>query len=621
MRLRRKQGPAVLTPPASPIEPAAGVAAGPPNRPRRRAWLLVGILVGTLGGGAAVAGSLIATDNDPVASADVSLERSTATLERRDLVEYSELDGTLGYPGTEQLAATGDGTLTDIQDVGDSVERGDALYEVSETPVVLFYGDAPAWRDLAAGIAPGDDVRQLEENLVALGYDPDEAITVDGVFDDATTDAVIRWEEELGLEVNGVVELGRIVFVPGRLEVSEQLVARGGAVQPGAPVIEVTLADQVATVDARYPWAVSEGTITDVAPSGSAVERGDVLYSYAVPDAIEFDPDVFERELSIYSEPGDDIRQLEQNLHDLGYDLDKEMTIDNTFDQATADAVARWERDLGIEVNGVVELEQFGMDTEADAVTHVTAIIGDTPLTRELSVRAEPGEDIRQLEENLVALGYGDGLTVDDTYDEATAEAVARWEADLGNEADGIVQAGQVEVVPEGATVGDVHVEPGEQVAYGRPLLDLLATRRVVTAQLPVGHADLLAEGDSVEVELPDGTTVAGVVTEISTVARVEEGSGDTVLDVTIALEAFESELELSAAPVDVNVVSNAAEDVLAAPVSALVALAEGGYALEVVNPDGTTHLVRVETGEYADSRVEVSGDGLDEGTEVVVAR
>lgn len=619
MRLRRRHARADQVPPAPPIEPT--IQAGPLARPRRRGWLLAGILVGMLAGGAAVAGALIATDNDPVATADEAQDRSTAALERRDLVEYTDLDGTLGYPGTEQLVATSDGTLTAVPDVGEVLERGDTLYEVNETPIVLFYGDTPAWRELAAGIAPGADVRQLEENLVALGYDPDAAITVDGVFDDATSDAIKRWEEDLGLEVNGIVELGSVVFLPGRLELAQQLVTRGGAAHPGTAVIEVTLADQVETVDARYPRAVGDGTINDVLPSGSAVERGDVLYSYAAADDIEFDPDVFERELSIYSDPGDDIRQLEKNLRDLGYDPDDELTIDNTFDQATADAVARWERDLGIDVNGVVELEQFSMDTESDAVTHVAAIIGDMQLGRELSVHAQPGEDIRMLEENLAALGYDEGLTVDDIYDEATAEAVARWEADLGNEADGIVQVGQVVAVPEGATVGDVHVEPGEWAAYGRPLLDLLVTRRVVTAQLPVDDADLLAEGDSVEVELPDGTTVAGVVTEISTIARADQASGDTVLDVTIALAAFESELELSAAPVEINVVSSVAEDVLAAPVSALLALAEGGYALEVINPDGRTRLVAVETGEYADSWVEVSGDGLSEGMEVVVAR
>jgi hypothetical protein len=55
-------------------------------------------------------------------------------------------------------------------------------------------------------------------------------------------------------------------------------------------------------------------------------------------------------------------------------------------------------------------------------------------------------------------------------------------------------------------------------------------------------------------------------------------------------------------------------------PVSALLALAEGGYGLEVVRDDGTTKIVRVDTGLFADGKVEVRGAGIGEGTVVGVA-
>ncbi|MGI9121181.1 MAG: hypothetical protein ACR2G7_13870 [Acidimicrobiales bacterium] len=55
-------------------------------------------------------------------------------------------------------------------------------------------------------------------------------------------------------------------------------------------------------------------------------------------------------------------------------------------------------------------------------------------------------------------------------------------------------------------------------------------------------------------------------------------------------------------------------------PRQALVALAEGGYGLEVA--DGAARrYVRVETGLFAEGMVEVSGDGLAEGMRVVVPR
>ena len=60
---------------------------------------------------------------------------------------------------------------------------------------------------------------------------------------------------------------------------------------------------------------------------------------------------------------------------------------------------------------------------------------------------------------------------------------------------------------------------------------------------------------------------------------------------------------------------------VLAVPVAALVALAGGGYGLEVVTPAGRHHLVGVRTGVFAGGDVQVLGSGLTEGTRVVVAQ
>ena len=71
-------------------------------------------------------------------------------------------------------------------------------------------------------------------------------------------------------------------------------------------------------------------------------------------------------------------------------------------------------------------------------------------------------------------------------------------------------------------------------------------------------------------------------------------------------------------APVTVRVVTRAAEDVLAVPVEALLALAEGGYAVELAHDDGTTSLVAVELGAFADGWVEVTGD-VAEGDQVEV--
>ena len=67
-----------------------------------------------------------------------------------------------------------------------------------------------------------------------------------------------------------------------------------------------------------------------------------------------------------------------------------------------------------------------------------------------------------------------------------------------------------------------------------------------------------------------------------------------------------------------VSVVTSAAPGVTAVPVDALLALAEGGYAVERPVAGGGTELVAVEVGAFADGWVQVTGD-LAEGDDVVV--
>jgi hypothetical protein len=60
---------------------------------------------------------------------------------------------------------------------------------------------------------------------------------------------------------------------------------------------------------------------------------------------------------------------------------------------------------------------------------------------------------------------------------------------------------------------------------------------------------------------------------------------------------------------------------VLAVPVTALLALAGGGYGVEIVTGPGTDRLVGVQTGIFAGGRVAITGPGIAAGTRVVVAQ
>ncbi len=91
----------------------------------------------------------------------------------------------------------------------------------------------------------------------------------------------------------------------------------------------------------------------------------------------------------------------------------------------------------------------------------------------------------------------------------------------------------------------------------------------------------------------------------------------------TVRLVRLAAVGHLDQAPVTVNVVSAQARDVLAVPVSALVALAGGGYAVEVLpglaGPGSAGHLVAVTTGLFSQTLVQVSGPGLTAGQRVEV--
>nr|MDJ0954649.1 hypothetical protein [Acidimicrobiia bacterium] len=92
------------------------------------------------------------------------------------------------------------------------------------------------------------------------------------------------------------------------------------------------------------------------------------------------------------------------------------------------------------------------------------------------------------------------------------------------------------------------------------------------------------------------------------------------VFEVTILLDEPSAAAGLDEAPIDIEIVSEEASNVLVVPVNALLALAEGGYAVEVVAADETTRFVRVEIGKFADGVVAVTGD-ISEGDRVLVPR
>jgi multidrug efflux pump subunit AcrA (membrane-fusion protein) len=286
---------------------------------------------------------------------------------------------------------------------------------------------------------------------------------------------------------------------------------------------------------------------------------------------------------------------------------------------------------------------------ETDGVNRAALMYGSRPAWRTLKSGVANGADIRQLEENLLVLGYTrKGDVIDRHWDSDTTAAVERWQTAAGVAVDGEIELGEVVFLPESIRVTEVQAKLGSGVGPGGTLMTATSNRRVVSLDLDATDAELIDVGDAVSVELPDGTTVDGSVATIGRVAESsqdQQGGTSTTLPVTISLDDPAAAGDLDHAPVTVTVVRDSRENVLTVPVNALVALIEGGYAVEVVDsesapgaspsssagsaegspaasvaPNGpTTHLVRVEPGLFDNGHVEITADGLDAGDLVVV--
>jgi peptidoglycan hydrolase-like protein with peptidoglycan-binding domain len=199
-------------------------------------------------------------------------------------------------PSSANEPADDQHTVTAVAAEGQAVERGDTLFAIDGRPTVALTGTQPAYRDLEEGVDDGADVAQLEENLVALGYDNDGQLTVDETFDADTTAAVEAWQEARGVAATGTVALGDVAFLSPPTTVAATHVAVGDPVDAGGHILDVAGETVLAVGDlpVRLTGEVREGsptlvtladgetvsgTVRSVASDASRPDGGDVTES------------------------------------------------------------------------------------------------------------------------------------------------------------------------------------------------------------------------------------------------------------------------------------------------------------------------------------------------------
>ncbi len=479
------------------------------------------IVAVTAGGGSGAAGT----------SGSTSL--ATVKVERRDLVERDTETGTLGYADPRPVVNRTSGTITWLPAPGRVIHIDHTLFKVDDQPIVLLNGATPAYRALQAGVSDGPDVRELERNLHALGYDTGAPMTVNGTWDGATTAAVERWQTAHGLSVTGSIPLGGVVFQPGT-------------------------ARRVSAVQATLGGTGSAGG----SGSGSGT-AGTAGASY-----------------------GGGARLVQADLRTTGQS-----------EPAGPAALA-----------AIVSQSTTGCP--APGTSGGTPTDGGAPTTPCPTTKSSPKPAKTKPKQKT-------------TTGRATPTG-SRGPASSGAAAAAVGRSGGGSASGSAASAGGGSAAAASG-GTATTVMTTTATRQEVTVALDTGKQSVAKVGARVTVQMPAGSFVHGRIVSVGKVATAATsssggsgGSGGSstsssaTIPVSIRLNRT-SAGGLDQAPVSVSFEQSRARDVLAVPVTALIAQPGGRFAVEVVE-GGTRRLLAVSPGVYTSGYVQLSGAGLRPG-------
>jgi hypothetical protein len=272
--------------------------------------------------------------------------------------------------------------------------------------------------------------------------------------------------------------------------------------------------------------------------------------------------------------------------------------------------------------------------------TPVFLLYGARPSWRPLANGVTPGADVLELKQNLTALGYANAtnLTVDTSFTWATNLAIRRWQQATGQPVTGQLALGRVVYEPGPIQILSTPASVGDLTSPGQPVLQASSTTPTITVPVPAAQTYLVHASDMVTVTLPSGTVTPGKVDSISAIASQTQsstsgggssnspsGPGQASVPAVVSLTDPAVAANLDQAPVTVNITDRTVTGVLAVPITALVALAGGGYGVWVDTGTSSTgsragrSLVAVTPGLFATTLVQVTAAGLQVGDKVEV--
>ncbi len=381
------------------------------------------------------------------------------------------------------------------------------------------------------------------------------------------------------------------------------------------------------------------GTITWLPRVGQLIKPGQILLDVAGRPVILMDGITpAYRNLSASDGDGADIEQLNRNLVDLGFDSDG-IVIDDAWQPATTVGVDLLQESLGETETGRLSLGQLVFLPGDQLISIVDATLGSTggasPAvagTASTPVSSGDGEFVSLTTSRTTttrpnpASGHRPtGSTRSPTLAQLTA--LLRAEAAQLKAATAALRAAKSPArsspqaaAPKQSTPPVSGPSASKSPSGGgssSPVLQTTSTRLVVTVNLDASKQSEATVGERVSVELPAGNTVTGKITAISRIAQTPTSGSSTgaTIPVTITLTGHHQRASLDQAAVSVNFAQARARNVLSVPVTALLATAGGGYAVqEAAAPH---QLISVTTGLFAAGDVQISGQEIYPGLQV----
>jgi peptidoglycan hydrolase-like protein with peptidoglycan-binding domain len=158
------------------------------------------------------------------------------------------------------------------------------------------------------------------------------------------------------------------------------------------------------------PYSVinrARGTYTELPDDGDKVDRGDVLFR------VDDDPVLMlcgtvpaYRDLDV-GDKGNDVRQLNRNLHELGYDADADIDPDDSnFTWRTEEALKKLQDDKGFDATGALDIDDAVFLPRSVRIAKVTGEIGG--FARPGGQVAQATSDVLEVQVDLGASQQGE---------------------------------------------------------------------------------------------------------------------------------------------------------------------------------------------------------------------